>query len=35
MYFYVPFLYLLDTDTLIVDNSAGCKDVKLYNYDSL
>lgn len=34
MYFYVPFLYLLDTDTFIVDNSPGCKGVKLYNYDS-
>ena len=34
MYFYVPFLYLLDTDTFIMDNSPGCKDVKLYNYDS-
>lgn len=34
MYFYVPFRYLLDTDTFIVDKSPGCKDVKLYNYDS-
>lgn len=23
-----------DTDTFIVDKSPGCKDVKLYNYDS-
>lgn len=33
MYFYVPFLHFLDTDTFIMDNSPGCKDVKLYNYD--
>lgn len=34
MYFYVPFLYVLGTDTFIMDNSPGCKDVKLYNYNS-